>query len=156
MPVSRSSTSSLKAACSVSEMASLVGLSRARFYELVDRGVFLPPVYSLSTQRPMYLRHMQQRNLEVKEEQIGINGDFILFYERRTTPQPRSSGRRTDHHRNLADRLLPQVRALGLPHATAEGVRRALRDGFPDGVNDTDDQEALRAVIRRLRRATDA
>jgi ACT domain-containing protein len=36
-----------KSAVSVCEMARLVGLSRSRFYELVEAGVFPSPIYDL-------------------------------------------------------------------------------------------------------------
>jgi len=52
-----------KAAVSVSEMARIVGLSRSRFYGLVNEGVFPPPVYDLRTRRPFYDLDLQQRCL---------------------------------------------------------------------------------------------
>jgi hypothetical protein len=50
---------STKAVVTVSEMARMVGLSRARFYQLVEAGVFPPPVYCVSTRRPMYVEELQ-------------------------------------------------------------------------------------------------
>jgi hypothetical protein len=42
--------------CSVTAMAGQVGLSRARFYELMAEGVFPQPLYSLRKKRPFYTR----------------------------------------------------------------------------------------------------
>ena len=43
----------IKAAISIADMARMVGLSRARFYQLM--GTTFPwPVYSLSNRRPFY------------------------------------------------------------------------------------------------------
>jgi hypothetical protein len=43
-----------KAVVSVSEMARMVGLSRARFYQLQQAGVFPLPVYDVASRRPVY------------------------------------------------------------------------------------------------------
>ena len=54
MPASRPTDQDYKEAVSITEMARMVGLSRARFYELVAQGVFVPPVHSISNKRPYY------------------------------------------------------------------------------------------------------
>jgi hypothetical protein len=47
-----------KTVVSVSEMAAMVGLSRARFYQL--QGTAFPiPVYDVATRRPVYTEDMQ-------------------------------------------------------------------------------------------------
>lgn len=72
-----------KTAVSVTEMARLVGLSRARFYQLVKDGVFPHPLYSIHTRRPYFSEEMQQVCLEVRKRNCGINGKPILFYSPR-------------------------------------------------------------------------
>lgn len=160
MPISSSSRSRLKAACSVSQMASMVGLSRARFYELMERGVFAPPVYSVATRRPLYLREMQQVNLDVRREQVGINGEYIIFYEpRQERATPRPSTRRSSRQpgsNSLEQRLVPQLQNLGLSCVTANSVGEAVRSCFPEGVGDEAEAEVLRAIYRLLRRQNDA
>jgi hypothetical protein len=47
-----------KAAVIVSEMARMVGLSRARFYQLRKAGVFPLPVYDVATRRPVYTEEL--------------------------------------------------------------------------------------------------
>ena len=42
-----------KAIVTVSEMARMCGLSRARFYQLQKAGIFPSPVYDVSTRRPI-------------------------------------------------------------------------------------------------------
>jgi hypothetical protein len=49
-----------KVAVSVSEMARLVGLSRARFYQLIGTGTFPAPSYDPGSGRPYYDHEQQQ------------------------------------------------------------------------------------------------
>ena len=70
----------------ISTMAKLLNLSRSRFYQLVDQGVFLKPVYLLNNKRPVYSKEMAVRNLEVKNNNFGINGEVVMFYSARTLP----------------------------------------------------------------------
>jgi predicted DNA-binding transcriptional regulator AlpA len=48
----------LRAVVTVSEMARMVGLSRARFYQLQKTGVFPAPSYQAG--RPVYAAEMQE------------------------------------------------------------------------------------------------
>src|SRR5687767_10647842 len=102
MPSRTNLQSALRAAVSVSQMAKMLGISRASFYEHVRRGSFLAPIYSLGTRRPVYTAEMQQRNLEVKATQMGANGEYVLFYER----QPRE---RVERSTRTARSGLPPV-----------------------------------------------
>lgn len=156
MPTLTSTNRNLKAAASVSQMAKMVGLSRGRFYSLVAQGVFLPPVHSPSSKRPFYIADMQQRNLEVRQTQRGVNGEYILFYDKQQPQQGRRAQRQQQRqHSRQHDDLLRQLRSLGID-TTAAQVEQALAACFPDGVAETDDGEVLRAVNRHLRRSNDA
>lgn len=155
MPSFNPSNSNLKTVVTVSQMSSMLGLSRARFYELVERGVFLAPVYCITTHRPLYLREMQIRNLEVRREQIGINGQYVLFYE------PRNNARSTSRSRNprrsnalygsLINDLIPQLQSLGLGNVKAQDVSHILSTCYPNGVGEVGEDDVLRTVYRHLR-----
>ena len=71
-----------KNAVSVAEMARMLGLSRARFYQLIGTA-FPHPVYDVSTRRPFYDQEAQTLCLEVRHRNCGIDGKPILFYARR-------------------------------------------------------------------------
>ena len=71
-----------KAVVTVSEMARMVGLSRSRFYQLVEAGVFPQPVYSVANRRPIYVEEAQKVCLEVRRRNCGVNGQPVLFYAR--------------------------------------------------------------------------
>jgi hypothetical protein len=72
-----------KAVYSVSETAHSVGLSRARFYQLVEAGVFPTPIYDIRTRRPYYTAELQEICKKIRQTNIGQNGLPILFYSPR-------------------------------------------------------------------------
>src|SRR5262245_11463174 len=76
-----------KAIVTVTEMPRMVGLSRARFYQLVRAGTFPAPVYQAG--RPVYPEELQGICLEVRRRNCGIDGKPVLFYSRRLTSGPR-------------------------------------------------------------------
>jgi len=65
---------------SVAEMSRMCGLSRSRFYQLMDDGILPKPSRNQDTKRPFFDREQQQRCLEVKRKNLGINGKAIMFY----------------------------------------------------------------------------
>lgn len=149
-----------KAAVTVSEMARMVGLSRARFYELVEAGVFPHPVYDVSTRRPMYVEELQESCLNVRRKNLGINGRPVLFYargHRPPTPAVRPSKPAAPKpkpaavHATHAD-LIDGLGALGLV-ATPAQVAEAVATLYPAGVNGTDRGQVLRAVFLHLKTA---
>lgn len=151
----REQTVSTKAVVTVSEMARMVGLSRARFYELVEAGVFPSPVYCVSTRRPMYVEELQAICLNVRKRNCGVNGKPVLFYargHRATTPTAKPSKpvntkpKPAVAHADLIDGL----KTLGLSASPAQ-VEEAVAALYPAGVNGTDRGQLLRAVFLRLK-----
>ncbi|MHC4093389.1 MAG: helix-turn-helix transcriptional regulator, partial [Planctomycetota bacterium] len=55
-----------KQCVSVTEMSRMVGLSRARFYQLMNQGVFPTPARRGETNRPFYDREGQEQCLLVR------------------------------------------------------------------------------------------
>jgi hypothetical protein len=148
---------STKAVVTVSEMARMVGLSRARFYELVEAGVFPTPVYCVTTRRPMYVEELQAICLNVRRKNLGVNGKPVLFYargHRASTPAAKPSQPpvvKPKPTANLAD-LIDGLSALGLT-TTAAQVSEAVADLYPAGVNGTERGQVLRAVFLHLKSA---
>ena len=146
---------STKAVVTVSEMARMVGLSRARFYQLVEAGVFLAPVYCVSIRRPLYDEKMQETCLEVRRRNLGVNGKPVLFYargHRASTPTAKPSKPSVAKPKPTATHvdLLDGLTALGLV-ATPAQVGEAVAALYPTGVNGTDRGQVLRAVFLRLK-----
>jgi hypothetical protein len=144
-----------KAAVSVAEMARMVGLSRARFYQLQKAGVFPQPERNEETGRPFYTEELQKVCLEVRRRNFGVNGKAVLFYARRTpvapaTPKPRKdkATKKQDQHTALIDAL----KSLGLASVTAAQVGLAVKELYPQGTSGVDEADLVRAVFLFLRR----
>lgn len=148
-----------KAIVTVAEMARMVGLSRARFYQLV--GTAFPfPIYNVTTRRPFFTEEQQQVCLEVRRRNCGIDGKPIMFYARRWGNLTQSAPKRQlkaaqpkiDSHADLVD----AVRSLGLTWATSAHVGSAIKLLFPNGMNGTDHGEIIRALFVHLKRQNTA
>ena len=144
----------VKEAVSVAEMARMIGLSRARFYQLIG-STFPPPIYDVETRRPYYSSDLQAKCLDVRHRNCGIDGKPVLFYARRmgiAPSRPRPSQRKTavvnDQHRDLTEGL----KSLGLVDVTAAQVGATVKQLYPCGVKDVDEGEVLRSVFLAIQR----
>ncbi len=140
-----------KKAVSVAEMARMVGLSRARFYQLVG-SAFPYPVYAVATRRPFYTPELQEICLEVRRQNQGIDGKPVIFHRRQNevmpaSPKPPKRKAAADNSRHKE--LLAGLRSLGLVGVTAEQVVTAMKELHVSGKNDG---EVLRAVFLHLKR----
>lgn len=144
-----------KAAVSVTEMARMVGLSRARFYQLLGEGVFPKPSQDPSTSRPFYDEEAQRTCLEVRRRNVGINGKVVIFYSSRhplsgqskKPAKPVTKPKPTNQYAEVIDSLA----CLGMS-ATSQQVEAAVADCFPDGIQKLDSGEVVRAVFLNLKR----
>jgi len=140
-----------KAIVTVSEMARMCGLSRARFYQLQKAGIFPSPVYDVANRRPIYVEVMQKICLEVRKRNCGINGKPVLFYCRGGNPgAPVTKGRKQrpklEKHADLVSALVD----LGISVAAAQ-VGEAVKQLFPTGIEGTDEAEVVRGVFLFLK-----
>lgn len=156
MPASRSTERDYKEAVSITEMARMVGLSRARFYELVAQGVFVPPVHSLSSKRPFYSAELQERNVQVRQtHRSALTGETVLFNEKRSCPPPprKAVVRRTTRRRAAPQpRFVEGLKSLGIDTTQAQ-VTEAVAACFPSGTAGHDDTAVLRIIYRHLHRS---
>lgn len=154
-----------KSAVSVTEMARMVGLSRARFYQLVKAGTFPAPDQEPNTGRPFFSEEKQRICLDVRRRNCGIDGKPILFYSRRRdfgqtsqvqltgrhkAKQPGTQSRPKDATNPYADLIdhLAQVKVI----VTATQVEAVVKELFPEGTEGIDPGEVFLAVHKRLRR----
>jgi hypothetical protein len=134
----------------VAEMARKVGLSRARFYQLIGTA-FPYPIYDIATQRPFYSADQQIACLEVRQTNRGVDGMPILFYSRRLdTKRQGKKAKRNRKDKSLTD-LLDGLKGLGLSSATAADVEPAIEELFPAGTSGKDPAEVLRTVFVHLK-----
>ena len=139
----------------------ILGLSRARLYELVERGAMPQPCYDMRTKRPVFTREQQEQALAVLRLGVGINGQPIIFYRKNRhvlpsaaadTParaRPRTSiSREETRHRDLVSSL----QSLGVSQADERSVSAAVAECFPNGLDGQHDSDVLRILFRHLRR----
>ena len=91
-------------------MCRLLKMSRSQFYWHVKRGTFHAPLYLASNKRPYFTASMVEDNLRARETGVGVNGEYVIFYERQPT------GTKTEGKKPKADHsaLLEGLRSLGL------------------------------------------
>ena len=141
---------SRKAVVSVVAMADMLGLSKSRFYALIQSGIFPQPVRHESCKRPVFDADLQQKCLEIRQTGIGHNGEPVLFNRKRRKPtQPKP---RQDHHPISEEHaeLVEALKSLGLT-ATAEEVQATVGELFPSGCSGIDKGEVVRRVFLHLR-----
>jgi len=143
----------------ISDTARLVGLSRSRFYALMQQGVFPMPLYLISTRRPFFDERLRDQCLEVRRTSLGINNQPILFYPRRaglpTTRSSKSSFRGKKKSTAINPRVLRLIellKGLGVESPSQQSVTAALSDCFPNGADDKADHELVGPVFRHLKR----
>lgn len=144
-----------KTVVSVAEMARMVGLSRARFYQLVGEGIFPSPVYDVETRRPFFNEEMQAVCMEVRRRNCGVNGKPILFYAARhplgQQPRPVKKQKAEPKQKGQYADLLNGLRSLGLEVTSAQ-VEPIVKELFPAGIQHLDCGEVIRGVFLRLKR----
>jgi len=123
------SDNSLKAVCSVTELAKKLGLSRARFYQLQKMGVFPEPIYCVRTKRPFYPLDLQQECINIRETGIGYNEQPIIFYSSRKNKSGESQNQSDQEYEKLTNSL----RKMGL-NVTRNKVKKAVKTLYPEGL----------------------
>src|SRR5580693_5798556 len=100
----------VKAAVSVSSHCRRLKMSRSQFYWHVKRGTFHAPLYLASNKRPYFTASMVEDNLKARETGVGVNNEYVIFYERQAT------GAKTEGKKPKADHsaLLEGLSSLGL------------------------------------------
>ena len=138
------SDNDLKAVCSVTELAEILDLSRARFYQLQKMGVFPMPVYCIRTRRPIYTLNLQQECITIRKTGIGHNGQLILFYARRKNGSKKPQDPSEQWYKELADAL----EQMGLK-MTCKKIKNALGDMYPNRVpQHIDKGTVIRDMVR--------
>ena len=136
-----------KTAISVTEMSKDLGLSRARFYQLLNQGIFPKPRYCEETKRPYYDSELQETCHSVRRKNVGINGRTILFYSPRRPVTQKAKPKQSKKHVELIEALCN----LGLANVTHDQANAAIKTCFPTGTTEVDQAEIIRAVFVHLK-----
>lgn len=141
----------------ISDMARSVGLSRSRFYALMQQGVFPMPLYLIATKRPFYNERLRDECLNVRRTGLGVNDQPILFYPRRAGPPTTRSSKSSLRGKKKPPTINPRVlrlidllKGLGVESPSPQSVTAALSDCFPNGADDKADHELVGAIYRHL------
>ncbi len=134
---------------SMTEIAQMVQLSRARFYQLLEQGFFPKPLHDERSKRPYYDLELQKKILECRQSGIGVDGSFMLFYS------PRK--KENVSHLKKKKTVDPQVKELadtlttmGLD-ITVKQVQQGLIEIYPDGTNGEEQGVIIRELFRYLK-----
>jgi hypothetical protein len=133
----------------------MCGLSRARFYQLTNEGVFPSPLYRIDTKRPFFTQEMQDICLEVRRRNCGINGKAVLFYATRigsVVVKSKAKNKAPASNSGQFNELVEGLRCLGMTTVTAPQVESAVRHVYPKGADGVDTGTFLRTVFLHLRR----
>lgn len=136
---------------SVTDMAKSVGLSRARFYQLIRQGIFPQPLYSVRTRRPFFDKDLQEECIHIRQTGIGHNSEYILFY----SPRENNSGKRKSPHKKSKTspqytELVETLQTMGLT-ASYTQVEQVVRELYPDGIGNMEMGVVVKEVYRRLK-----
>ena len=149
----------------VAEMARMLSLSRARFYELKRQGVFPEPTRR-PTGRPVYTRAQQESCLQVRRTHRGINGQPVLFYA--VGPRAEAGGKHPQRpkqatakpRRTAEAQVIPTSVLADVQHGLGqlgveienERLRTAIGHLYPAGVANVDQSALLMSVFDHLNR----
>ena len=130
---------------SMTEIARMLQMSRARFYQLLEQGFFPKPLYDDRSKRPYYNLELQQKCIEARQSGIGADGSFMLFYS------PRKSANVSDLRRKKIDPVIKELadtlQTMGLD-VNAKQVQQGLSEIYPDGINDQEQGLVVRELFR--------
>ena len=132
---------------SMTEIAKMVQLSRARFYQLLEQGFFPKPLYDERSKRPYYDLALQNKILEARQSGIGSDGSFMLFYS------PRKNGTTSSPKKRNVDPMVKELaetlQEMGL-ETTVKQVEQGLSEIYPEGV-DQEQGIVIRELFRLLK-----
>ena len=141
----------LKPVCSVIDMIRMLSLSRARFYQLIDKNIFPPPLYDLRTHRPFSTDELQQICLDIRESNIGYNGSYVLFYSPRKNSAVVKSSKSSTSVNDPVFELTETLKKMKLD-VDVQKVKKAMDELYPNGTDDVKDQGVMiRDLFRFLK-----
>jgi predicted DNA-binding transcriptional regulator AlpA len=138
----------IKAVVSVAQMCRLLKMSRSQFYWHIKRGTFHAPLYLASNKRPYFTAAMVEDNQRARETGVGVNGEYVIFYECRPNEVKALERKPKANRTHLVDGL----KRLGLPAVTVEQVEAALAECYPTGTVGHDEITVLRTLLKHLKR----
>lgn len=144
--MSNKKLSTMKQVISVTEMAGMLQLSRARFYQLLESGFFPKPLKDERSKRPYYDQELQQKCLESRQSGIGVDGSFMLFY----SPRKKETKARVKKVDPQMKELTETLNSMGL-EVTTEQIQQGLTELYPEGTEGQNPGLVVRELYRHLK-----
>ena len=138
-----------KQVVSMTDMAQMLQLSRARFYQLLEQGFFPKPLYDERSKRPYYSLELQQKCLECRQSGVGVDGSFMLFYSPRKK-DTKSKFKTTQKTVSLHQEFAEILESMGLDCSTKD-VSSSLSELYPDGTEGVEQGLVVRELYRHLK-----
>jgi hypothetical protein len=91
-------------------------MSRSQFYWHVKRGTFHAPLRLAFNNRPYFTASMVEDNLTARETGVGVDGEYVIFYERQATNESLPAKKPRSNH----SALIQGLKSLGLAAVTTE------------------------------------
>jgi hypothetical protein len=99
---------------------------------------------------------MVMRNIEVKNSNVGINNEVVMFYSARSAPtKPKKTVNKSTNEKIVSPAkhvdLIDALESLGLEKITSSKIDSAIHKCFPDGTGNISDDDILTEVFRLLK-----
>ena len=132
---------------SINQLCSLMSISRSRYYQILSEGLIHPPVQS-DSKRPYFTRELALRNLAVKKNNIGVNGQICIFYNsnRCSHSSPKNNPVKKEKQTDKYQDLIVGLNCLGLDDIKSSQIEVALKKCFPSGTDNIEEGEVLKQV----------
>lgn len=141
---------------SCASVARRLGLSRQRFWQLRRDGVFPQPQIDEETGRPFYTAEQLELCLDLRRRNVGLNGKVVLFYSARSTASvPKASQKKKPKSKATSGRhqaIIDSLKVLGMTGVTDAQIDSAISELFPNGQEDADQGELVRAIFLHIQR----
>ncbi len=126
--------------CSVSYLCKeIVGLSRSRFYELLNCGIFEPPMTNKYNGRKYYTKEQQIQCYKIRTTGKAANGSIYLFYSPRSenTSEQKQSIKDMNNEDPSINELQSLLKTMAIS-ASINEICSALKNTYPKGYNKSD------------------
>ena len=135
---------------SVNEICKMIGLSRSRFYQLLDSGFFPKPLIDERSNRPYFDSKLQKQILECRKTGIGADGSYMLFYSPRKKEGYSKKSIKRKKTDSISSEFADTLESMGLD-CTEKDVSVALSELYPDGTDGIDTGLVIRELYRLLK-----
>lgn len=135
----------MKSFVTISEICSLLNISRTRFYILLQKGVFPPPKKTHYCSRKYYDLEGQKTCLRIKETGETVDGKPVFFYQKKDKSVSNKEGSKPKSSKY--DVFVDSLTALGVSSVDHGQVEKTIKRLYPSGIAQIDESEVIRTLF---------